>query len=74
MKEKFIKAIKEAFELDGSEDLDLQSEFRQHDNWDSLTKLSLIAVLDEEFEVIIEENKFVKLTKFEDILKFINDL
>jgi acyl carrier protein len=72
MKEKFVKAIKEAFELEASEDFDLQSEFRQHDNWDSLTKLSLIAVLDEEFEVIIEEDKFEKLTKFEDILNFIS--
>lgn len=49
----------------------MDDEFRDYDNWDSLTRLSLIAVLDETFEIIIEEKDFVKLLSVQDLYGFI---
>ena len=71
MKEKFLNTIAEAFEVDSSDEIKMNQEFRQHDNWDSLTKLSLIAALDEEFDVIIEDKEFENLHTFEDLFEHI---
>jgi acyl carrier protein len=73
MKENFINAMYEAFEIEATEELDLETEFRNHDNWDSLTKLSLIAVLDDEFDIIIEDDKLETLNTFKDLLEFISN-
>ena len=73
MKENFINAMYEAFEIEAKEELDLETEFRNHDNWDSLTKLSLIAVLDDEFDIIIEDDKLETLNTFKDLLEFISN-
>lgn len=73
MKENFINAMYEAFEIESTEELDLGTEFRNHDNWDSLTKLSLIAVLDDEFDIIIEDDKLETLNTFKDLLEFISN-
>jgi len=73
MKENFINAMYEAFEIEATEELDLETEFRNHDNWDSLTKLSLIAVLDDEFDIIIEDDKLETLKTFKDLLEFISN-
>lgn len=73
MKENFTNAMYEAFEIEATEELDLETEFRNHDNWDSLTKLSLIAVLDDEFDIIIEDDKLETLNTFKDLLEFISN-
>ncbi|MEQ8414424.1 MAG: acyl carrier protein [Imperialibacter sp.] len=60
MEEKFIKAFKEALELE-DRTIDLTDTFRDYEEWDSLGHLSLIAILDEEFGVVIEQAEFNKL-------------
>ena len=61
MKE-FIEKFAEAIEIDDASVLTPETEFRTLDEWDSLSYLSVIAMIDEEFDVQIETPKF-KLQK-----------
>lgn len=70
----FIGAFTEAFELDESFEVKMDDEFRQYDNWDSLTKLSLIAVLDDEFDVLIEDKDFNNIITVQDLYDFLNEI
>ncbi len=72
MEEKFLENIKEALEIDGR-DIQLSDTFRDYEEWDSLSQLSLIAMLDEEYEVEIEDEEFVMLKTLEDILNKITN-
>jgi acyl carrier protein len=66
MEEKFIDALKEALEMEDQE-VNFSDNFRDYDTWDSLSRLSLIAVLDSEFDVQIEDAEFAKLVTVEDL-------
>lgn len=66
MKGKFIEGLKEALELEEKE-VKFTDEFRNYDEWNSLGQLSLIAMLDDRFEVTIEEEVFKKLVTVEDL-------
>ena len=67
MEQKFLEQIKEVFEKeDGS--VSLEDKFRDYERWDSLTNLSLIAMLDSEFGVLIESKDFNKLSTVGDLL------
>ena len=66
MEEKFIDALKEALDMEDQE-VNFSDNFRDYDTWDSLSRLSLIAVLDSEFDVQIEDAEFAKLVTVEDL-------
>lgn len=66
MENKFIEALQEALEMEDQE-INFDDNFRDYDTWDSLSRLSLIAVLDEEFDVQIEDAKFEKLITVKDL-------
>lgn len=68
MKEKFLPAFKEALEIEDQE-IKMSDTFRDYDEWDSIAQLSLIAMLDEEFDLQIEGDEFDKLKTVEDLLK-----
>ncbi len=68
MKEKFLAAFKEALQVDNRE-VALEDVFRDYDEWDSLSRLSLIAALDEQFNLQIEDKEFEKLATVGDLLK-----
>ena len=67
MKEKFINSLKETLEIQNREIL-LSDKFRDYKEWDSLAQLSLIAMLDDEYGVAIENEKFMKLITVEDLM------
>jgi len=71
MKDKFIELLKEALE---NEDLDIKmsDNFRAYDEWDSLTLLTVIAMIDEEYGVVLEGNVFDGLKTVEDLYNEIN--
>jgi acyl carrier protein len=66
MKEKFLNAFKEALEIeeDNVEMSDVMSDF---DTWDSMSRLSLIALLDEHFEIEISDDEFENMTTVQDL-------
>lgn len=66
MKDKFIDGLREALELEEKE-IKMEDDFRNYDEWNSLGQLSLIAMLDENFEVTIEEEVFKKLVTVGDL-------
>ena len=65
-KEQFIEKFAEALEMDMSE-LTPETEFRKLSRWDSLAYLSLIAMLDEEFDIQIEQSQFKSMLTIEDV-------
>jgi acyl carrier protein len=67
MEEKFIELFKETLEIKSVE-INLNTKFRDLENWDSLSFLSVLAMLDEEYGVIIEGNDFKKLVTIEDLI------
>lgn len=66
MKEQFLHAFKEALEIEDRE-IQMSDVFRDYDEWDSLARLSLIAMLDTEFDVQIESDEFTLLKTVEDV-------
>lgn len=66
MEEKFIENLKEILEIE-DRDLSMNDKFREYDEWNSLAYLSVIAMLDEEYDVQIEEAEFKKLQTVKDL-------
>jgi len=62
-----LEQIKEVFELEDTE-VHLEDNFRDYERWDSLTNLTLIAMLDSEFGVVIESKDFNKLNTVGELL------
>ena len=67
MIEDFIEKFAEAIELEDVSTLSADTEFRNLDEWNSLAYLSVIALLDEEFDVQIEMADFKKLKTVQEI-------
>lgn len=57
--EKFIELFAEALERE--DEIKMEDEFRNYDEWSSIAYLSVIAMMDEEYDVQIEEADFKKL-------------
>jgi len=72
MENKLVEIIAEALEIDKSvaeNDLKLDPE----DNWDSIALLSVIASIDEEFDIQLDGDKLAECRSISDILKLIED-
>ena len=63
--EKFIDLLHEALERE--DEIQMSDNFRNYDEWDSLAYLSVIALLDDEYDVQIEEAEFKQLKTVQDI-------
>lgn len=57
--EKFIELFAVALEREG--EIKMEDEFRNYSEWSSIAYLSVIAMMDEEYNVQIEETEFKKL-------------
>lgn len=57
--EKFIKLFAESLEREG--EIKMEDEFRNYEEWSSIAYLSVIAMMDDEYDVQIEESEFKKL-------------
>jgi acyl carrier protein len=66
--EKFVAIIKEALEL---EHVELNDFLDSYDTWDSLGRLSLIALIDEHFDIQISDKEF---NEFETVSDVFNSL
>ena len=67
MQSKFISLLAKILDMDANE-IGLQDKFREYENWDSLAYLSLIAMMDEEFDICIYANNFKPLITVEDLV------
>lgn len=57
--DKFIKLFAEAIERE--DEINMEDEFRKYEEWSSIAYLSVIAMMDEEYGVQIEEAEFKRL-------------
>lgn len=67
MEAKFVENFKEILEIK-DRNLQLTDRFREYEEWDSLAYLSLIAMIDEEYDVIIEGKDFKELSTVGEII------
>lgn len=68
---KFISSFAEALEIEDASILSDATEFRNLDEWDSLAYLNIIAMLDEEYDIQIENAEFKKLNTIGDIISYV---
>ena len=68
MENRFIELFKETLEIE-EDKVNLETVFRELDEWDSLAFLSVIAMIDEEYDIVIEGNDFKKLITISDLIE-----
>ena len=68
----FISAFAEVLDCDVA-DLEESTVFRDHMNWDSLALLSTIAMIDENYGVVIPHAKLEELMTIGDLMQFISE-
>jgi acyl carrier protein len=71
MQTNFLELISDIFEIEGRV-IEMSDVFREYDEWDSLARLSLIAEIDEVYNVVIEEDVFKNLHTLNDLYEEIN--
>ncbi|MCT4588716.1 MAG: acyl carrier protein [Carboxylicivirga sp.] len=70
MEKEFLEFFKDALEIEDRE-VKMNDEFREFEEWSSLGQLSLIAMLDDEYDIVIETDEFEQLLTVGDVLKVI---
>ena len=68
---KFLDNFKNALELPHEKLVTLDDTFKDLDEWDSLAALSLVAMLDEEYEVGLESEDLDQFMTVEDLYLFV---
>jgi acyl carrier protein len=68
----FLHHFKEVLEIQDKE-VTLSEPFRELDSWDSLALLSVIAMIDDEYDVIIKGNQFKELKTLEEVIQYIEN-
>lgn len=71
--ENFIQKFAEALEIEDTGYINKSTEFRTLDEWDSLAYLNIIAMLDEEYDIQIENSEFKQLRTIADIVGYIEN-
>lgn len=66
----FLDQMKDVLDIDDRE-LSLDDKFKTFDEWDSLAYLSTIAMIDDEYGVVISAAEFRTLTTLGDVVKAI---
>ena len=69
--EDFISKFAEALEIEDASVLNAATEFKTLDEWDSIAYLSLIAMLDEEYDLQIENATFKQFRTLGDIISYV---
>lgn len=62
----FLDRFAESLELESSE-LIMETNFKELDEWDSMSRLSLVVMLDEEYNIQIEEQRFNEIQTVEEL-------
>lgn len=60
MEDQFYEALRDVLDVDEKE-FNTSDAFRDYEEWDSLANLSLIAMLDEEYGIIIPNEEFKQI-------------
>jgi len=71
METQFLKNFTDILDDEPNFNLELNSRFRDLDEWDSLTALSLIAMLDSEYKITINGDQIKNLETLGDIFNLL---
>ena len=66
METKFLEMISDVFEIE-DRTIAMDDTFRDFNEWDSLARLSLIAEIDDVYNIVIEDEVFKNLLTLEDL-------
>lgn len=70
-KEKFIELMKETIEIEN--DVNLNDKFREYEEWDSLAVLSVLAMINDEYDIIIPRTEFENALTVQDLWDIIQN-
>jgi acyl carrier protein len=71
--EKFIENFAEQFETIDASDLQADTEFKALEEWSSLSALSIIAMIDDEYGVAVKGNDIRNAETIEDLFKTVSE-
>ena len=57
--------------LEREDSVKMEDDFREYEEWDSLSLLVILAMIDDEYNVNIDTNQFAKMEKVKDVFEFI---
>lgn len=66
MEENFLELFKETLDIEDKE-VSMSDRFRDFEEWDSIANLSLIAMIDVEYEVVIENSVFKNIVTLQEL-------
>ena len=69
---KLINLVKDLFEEIDTSNFDLETDFKNNEEWDSMIALTLITVIDQEFGISISGEKIKELNSIKDLATFLN--
>jgi len=72
-KQEFMGLLEEILEME-DQTITATDKFRDYEAWDSLAVLSVMAMINEEFDIIIHRKVFDKLQTVEDLFKFVTEI
>lgn len=70
----FINKFVEAVEIENASSVNPETKFRDLDEWNSMSTLSIIALADEEYDVELNPDVFRKAQTVEDLFNAIQSL
>ena len=70
--QKFVENVKEQFD-DVPENFGVNTHFRELDEWSSLAALSIIAMVDDEYGIIITGDEIRKAETIQDLFNLVSD-
>ncbi len=73
MEQKFLASVKEVLEIE-DRDLKLSDNFKEFKEWDSLANLTMVAMLDDEFGVVIDSQRFKKMITLQDVFNALQEM
>ena len=68
----FVENVKEQFENE-VDNFGPETQFREMDEWSSLLSLSIIAMVDDEYDVVIKTDDIKTCTTVEDLFNLVNN-
>ena len=71
-KKKILELFQETLEMENQE-VKLEDKFRDYEEWDSLAVLSIGAMINEEYDIVIPRSEFEKLITIKDISDYIDN-
>lgn len=69
MEDSFLKNFADAMEK--SSPVGMEDDFRGYEEWDSLSLLVILSMIDDEYGVHIDANQFTKMRTVRDIFEFV---